>query len=628
MCGIAGIIDFEKTITPDVLPRMLAAQRHRGPDSEGTARGSFYHVGMRRLSIIDCEGGDQPIYNEDRSVFVLLNGEIYNYRELRAELEQRGHVFTTHTDTEVLVHLYEDHGIEMVRRLNGMFAFLIADLRNRTFHVVRDRLGIKPLYYSERGGRHTFASELRSMLVDGADGRSISPEALANYFTYLCIPSPNTPFKGVRKIEAAHRLEITANGVRDVQWWRLEDYVIDRPCSIDAATEELKSLLDDSIKLQLRSDVPVGTCLSGGVDSSLVTALAARRYPEKLDTFFAIFEPAEFDERPYARLVSDRMGTRHHEVVVSSDEAISHLPELAWMLDEPHADAAALPTYLVSKLAAQHVKVCLSGLGGDELFGGYARYAVLEGRIAQLAKMPKPLVTKILRPLLLALDPGKASELDWCLANPEPWQAYHRVLRQSTPAFLKQLFPDYSMEEQIGRATQAIYEKCPETSEPNRRMFVDIQLYMNDQLLQMTDRMSMACSLEMRVPLIDHRIVEFSMRLPVQHKIDGKQQKAILRRAYEGLVPREVFDRPKYGFGPPHARWVTSPQFQPFLEETARGSLAADDILSRQGLDELLLTDRGRRESSGFVWMLVCLELWYRAMCKQVSPSAQQLVAS
>jgi asparagine synthase (glutamine-hydrolysing) len=567
------------------------------------------------------------VYNEDRSVFVILNGEIYNYRELRSGLERRGHVFTTNTDTEVLVHLYEDHGIEMIQQLNGMFAFLIADLHKREFHIVRDRLGIKPIYYLDSGDRIVFASELRSMHMSGFDIGELSPQALANYFTYLCIPSPETPFRRLRKLEAGHRLEITEKGVLKVRWWQLKDHLSPKVRSFQAATEELKALLQDAVRLQLRSDVPVGTCLSGGVDSSLVTALSAEVHSGRLDTFFAIFEPAEFDERPFAQMVSQRFGTRHHEVRVTVEEAIQHLPELAWMLDEPNGDAAALPTFLISKLAAQHVKVCLSGLGGDELFGGYSRYRKTAGRIGRLANLPRPLLTNVLRPVLSAIGPQKQIELNWWLSHPEPWQAYFRVLRQSTPEFLELLFPGSAMEQCVGHPAEKLYKDCLALVEPNRRMFVDAQLYMNDQLLQLTDRMSMACSLEMRVPILDHRVVEFSMALPAHWKTRGEAQKRLIRSGFEGLIPSEVFDRPKYGFGPPHERWVSQPAFRLLMEQTARGKLVADGFLDRTGVEQVLLAKESQNASAGFVWMLVCLELWYRGISDRCVPSREAMIA-
>jgi len=619
MCGIAGIVDRRSPVEPELVPRMLAALRHRGPDGEGEARGEGFHIGMRRLAIIDCQSGDQPIYNEDRSIFVVLNGEIYNYLELRDELARRGHRFATQSDTEVLVHGFEEWGIAGLERLNGMFAFLVADLRSRTFHLVRDRLGIKPLYWTEASGRFVFSSELRSLLAGGVETGGLSPEALAAYFTYLCIPSPSSPFRRIQKLPAAHRLEVSREGTRLERWWRPEDFIRDRDVSLESAAEELAALLQDAVRLQLRSDVPVGTCLSGGIDSSLVTALAAELHPDPIDTFFAAIEPVEFDESPFARQVAERWGTRHHEVNVSAEEAIRELPRLAWSLDEPNADAASLPTLLVSRLAASRVKVGLSGLGGDELFGGYPRYGSRLGRIGRLARLPRPLVAAVVAPVLRAV--GRSKELDWCLANPEPWQAYFRLLRQTPPELLSRLLPDRGLEAEVARPARDLFTRYPGGSEANRRMYVDAQLYMSDQLLQMTDRMSMACSLEMRVPLLDHRLVEWSLGLPARHKLNRVATKRVVRAAFGDRLPRGVFDRPKAGFGPPHERWVTSGAFRPLLEQAASGALAADGVVDRGALAALLGDLSTRKEHARFAWMLVTLELWYRAL-KESRPEA------
>ncbi len=614
MCGICGLVTADG-ISPDreVVERMSRTLRHRGPDSDGLHLRGPVALAARRLSIIDLEGGSQPIANEDGSVVVVQNGEIYNFRELKRELEGQGHRFSTGCDTEVLVHLYEQHGEGFVERLRGMFAIALWDESERRLLLARDRFGIKPLYYRLSGNDISFASELKAMLEQPGFSHAIDPRAVAAYLAFNSIPAPLTVFAEARKLPPGHLLGWRGGEVTLRRYARPQPVAAGevREGGIDELAGELRDVLRDSIRAHLVADVPVGVLLSGGVDSGGITALAAAESGEALRTFSIGFEESGFDEMGRARLVAERYGTDHRELVLRPD-AVELLPKLVEAFDEPFGDSSALPTYLVSELAAGEVKVALSGEGGDELFGGYYTYVAdqLAPRVGRLATLAKPLVE--------ALPSGdsrvgfdyKAKRFARAAALPplerhHAWKEIHSAQRRRA---LMGTDPGWD-------PVDLYRERYAETDGAQRlaRMQdVDLGIYLADDLLVKTDRASMAHSLELRVPLLDQHVADFALAMPDRLKVRGFAKKRLLRRALAPLLPREVVHGRKQGFSIPLAAWLRGP-----LEPFARDVLSPE-TLDRQGcLDAAAVTPlldahcSGREDLSRQLWGLMAFTLWF-----------------
>jgi asparagine synthase (glutamine-hydrolysing) len=612
MCGICGIVSAPGAENPDpeAVARMSSRLAHRGPDSEGLFQRGPVALAARRLAIIDLAGGSQPIANEDGSIVVVQNGEIYNHEELKRELEARGHRFSTHCDTEVLVHLYEEHGDDFLERLRGMFAVALWDERRGRLLLARDRFGIKPLYYRSVDGGLAFASELKALIEAPGFSRAIDPQAVAGYLAFNSIPAPLTIFSEARKLPAGQMLA-----------WRegeleLRRYARPRPVDAErvraAPAEELRETLSDSVRAHLVADVPVGVLLSGGVDSGGITALAAGESAAPVKTFSIGFEEGGFDELSRARLVAERYGTEHHELVVRPDAA-ELLPKLVEAFDEPFGDSSALPTYLVSELAATEVKVALSGEGGDELFGGYYTYVAdqLAPRLGRLAALASPLVEALPSSDARVGFDYKAKRFARAASLP-PLERHHAW---------KEIFSADLRGALLGEGAPAwdpvsLYrERYAETdgAEPLARMQdVDLGTYLVDDLLVKTDRSSMAHSLELRVPFLDPKVAELALALPTSLKVRGFAKKRLLRRALAPLLPREVVHGRKQGFSIPLAAWLRGP-LQPF----ARDVLSAR-TLERQGcLDPGVVSgvlDRhcsGREDLSRQLWGLMAFTLWF-----------------
>jgi asparagine synthase (glutamine-hydrolysing) len=617
MCGICGLVAGERERGPDLeaVARMSGRLAHRGPDDDGLFHEGPVALAARRLSIIDLDHGHQPIANEDGSAVVVQNGEIYNYRELKRELERGGHRFATDCDTEVLVHAYEEWGEAFVERLRGMFAIALWDKRRRRLLLARDRFGIKPLYYRHVAGGLSFASELKAMLEQPGFSREIDPQAVAAYLAFNSIPAPLTIFAEARKLPAGHLLAWEGGEVALRRYARPgpppADEVRRSPAAELAA--ELREVLDDSVRAHLVADVPVGVLLSGGVDSGGLAALASRHSSEPLRTFSIGFEEAGFNELARARLVAERYGTDHHELVLRPD-AVELLPKLVEAFDEPFGDSSALPTYLVSELAASEVKVALSGEGGDELFGGYYTYVadLLARRVGRLAALATPLAEALpSRTDRVGFD-YKAKRFARAAANADPLERHHGW---------KEIFPAQARAGLAGPGATAwdpldLYRaRYAETAgaEPLARMQdVDLGIYLVDDLLVKTDRLSMAHSLELRVPFLDPKVAEFAFSLPTELKVRGFAKKRLLRRALGPLLPREIVHGRKQGFSIPIAAWLQGP-----LEPLAREVLAPS-ALARQGLlDPAAVTpilDRhcaGQEDLSRQIWGLMALTLWF-----------------
>lgn len=611
MCGICGIVALDGTaVDATPLERMSASLVHRGPDSDGSLIEGPVALAIRRLSIIDLERGDQPIANEDNSVHVIQNGEIYNYPELRADLLRRGHTFRTQSDTEVLAHLYEERGLEFLRDLRGMFAIALWDSRSERLVLARDRFGIKPLFYRVDNGTLWFASELKTL-----PHRDVDVDALAAFLAFNSIPAPLTIWQGTAKLPAGHFLVCQRGNTRLERFARVAPVTADdvRSEREGELIEELRARLRDSVRAHLIADVPVGVLLSGGIDSAALTALASQESSDRLRTFSIGFEERSFNELADARLVAKRYDTDHRELVVRPD-ATELLPRLAEVFDEPFADSSALPTYLVSKLASDHVKVALSGEGGDELFGGYYTYVadLLAEKIGPVAARTRSVVE------LLPSSSRKAS-IDYRAkrfvraAHLPPLERHHGW---------KEIFSEDARSELIGPGTNGTFdpvdllrERYRETAGAEllaRLQDVDLGVYLVDDLLVKTDRASMAHSLEARVPFLDAIVADFALALPTRYKVRGLAKKRLLRKAVAPLLPRPIVHGKKRGFSIPAAAWLRG-ELEPF----ARDVLAPDRV-KRQGYFHPEVVTRivddhvsGREDLSRQIWGLLAFSLWH-----------------
>ena len=626
MCGIAGFVRAGGTRAGDdvLLRAMCDAIAHRGPDDDGRQLIGEAALGMRRLSIIDVAGGHQPIANETGDVTVVFNGEIYNYTALRERLLKAGHQLSTRSDTETLVHLYEDDGDRLVDSLRGMYGFAIWDTKRQRLLLGRDRLGIKPLYYWERPDGLSFASELRSLLADPAFTPRLSEEAIALYLAFGYVPDPHCVFAGVRKLPPGHVLSWNREtGVSIRRYWSpLRDEV-----KVDAteAARELRRLLDDAVRCHLQSEVPLGAFLSGGIDSSTVVALMARAMDRRVQTFSIGFEEPEYNEAPHAARVAAALGTDHTELIVRPD-ADQLVEDVIQGFDEPFADSSALPTLLVSHLARERVTVALSGDGGDELFGGYTRYAEVSRMSA-----PAPLAARrLLRGLALMRPPGARGRA-WMLARGRGLRGRYAGTVASPLSVLEGGLASDTIARHRPSMEHVLdpwFDRFGSRDFATQMMLVDLETYLPGDILTKVDRMSMAVSLEARVPILDHHVVEFAMGLPSRLKLNGDSGKAVLREAITGLVPDSVLEKPKQGFAVPLAEWFRGP-----IEHRVRALTASDSTLHEwldmDAVRRVVAEHRaGRRDHGGAIWRLVVLDHWVRALRAGHLARPQRLAAS
>jgi asparagine synthase (glutamine-hydrolysing) len=625
MCGIAGIARIEGPAPSlDELQSMVESLVHRGPDAEGLYVGGDVAMGMRRLAIIDVDSGAQPIRNEDGTIWTVFNGEIYNHRALRESLEKRGHAFYTASDTETIVHLYEEFGPRCVERLRGMFALAIWDTRRRRLILARDRVGIKPLYYTLVRGRLLFASEIKALLALPEVPREIDGGALAHLLGFLTTPSDRAILSGIRKLEPGTLLVAGPSHAPHVErYWslRLEpDY--SKP--VTYFEDGLRAHLDESVRLHLESDVPVGAFLSGGVDSSSIVATMSRFATDRIKTFSIGFKESTHDESAYARLVAERFGTEHHERIVQPRDVFSILEDLVWHLDEPFADSSAIPTYIVCRLAAEHVKVVLSGDGGDEAFAGYDRYLV-EQRERRCAKLPR----WFRRALAIAgahmPDGMRGRNLlrHVSLDDTERYLDAGTLFRRAEQlAMLTPTFSELTLASDPWADAAAILE-ARDGHWLTALQRLDFERYLPLDILTKVDRMSMAHSLEARVPLLDHRLLEFAATIPPEFLLDGDQTKIVLKRALHGTLPDAILTRPKQGFAVPLGTWFRGP-----LRGWVRDILLSQRARERGVFDpayvkRLLERHDHGRELDLHVWTLVVFELWCRSFLDARSrPSA------
>jgi asparagine synthase (glutamine-hydrolysing) len=629
MCGIHGVLHLDaRPVDPAMLSAMGDVTRHRGPDDEGQHIDGDCGIAMRRLSIIDLAGGHQPLSNADGSLWLVCNGEIYNYRELRTELQAHGYVFKTASDCEVLLHLYHRHGDEFVHRLNGMFDFALWDARARRLLIGRDRLGIKPLYVLHDTRRLAFATEAKALLTLPGLTAELNRDAVADYLHLGYVAAPHCLFKGLRKLPPATLLSVQDGQVKQWRWWRVSDR-IETAVSPQEWVERVRARMEESVRMQMVSDVPIGAFLSGGVDSSAVVGFMARHSSSPIRTYAIGFEGGEaeklYNELPYARRVAGLFGTEHREIVVKPD-VVSLLPRLLWHMDEPLSDTAFITTYLVSEFARRDVKVILSGVGGDELFGGYRRY--LGGhyarrfqalpswarRAASLAarRLPADRHNKLLNVMRLAKGFIASAEQP----ADERYRSYLQVLGQGTVSSL--MLGAGSR----GDALAAAFADAGSLDDLNRMLAVDAETQLPDDLLMLTDKMSMAVSLECRVPLLDHEFVELAAAIPHDAKIPGGQLKHLMKRALSPMLPDDILHRKKRGFGTPMGAWLKR-ELAPLL----RRLLAADTVRARglfhpAGIDALLRDhETNRSDGTDALLALMNLEIWSRVFLDGREPA-------
>jgi len=619
MCGIAGIIEREgETVGADRVRRMTDAIVHRGPDDEGIRVQGRVGLGMRRLSIIDLAGGRQPIYNEDRSVCVVFNGEIYNFPQLRKELEGRGHRFYTHCDTEVIVHLYEEMGADCVTKLRGMFAIALYDEKRELLLLARDRLGKKPLYYALLDGRFYFASEIKAMLALAPHLAEVDPEGVLQFFYFGYVPDPYSAFQRIRKLPPGHLAEYAKGEIKVRQYWDVPPYGKQDPGSDQACLEEMERRLEEAVRIRLISDVPLGAMLSGGVDSSIVVALMARCSSTPVKTFSIGFGKADFNEAEYARRVAERFQTDHHELMVDPDIAAT-LNQLSGVMEEPFGDSSMIPTYYVSRLAREKVTVALSGDGGDELFAGYDRYLVNLKR-RKFDWIPMWMGDAYRKRVYRRLPTGvygrrfawnvTLSPRDRYLDGLALLPALHRERELFNEDFLETaetLVPPFGQFERY-------YDEAPATDSLSRLLYLDTKTYLPADILAKVDRLSMAASLEVRCPILDHEFVEWVAGLPLKYKYRDGTRKYILKKLAERLgIPSELLHRRKTGFSMPLVHWMRHE-----LRDSLLGIVIEPRTLQRgyfkPAAIRALLDEhvRGRRNHAGALWLLLVFELWHR----------------
>ena len=622
MCGIAGIVNRHgHDVDARVLGRMCEAIRHRGPDEDGQYLKGATGLAMRRLAIIDLKGGQQPIHNRDRTAWIVFNGEIYNYLELRAKLEKRGHTFYTNCDTEAIIHAYDEYGAECPKHLRGMFAFAIWDERTEELFLARDRVGKKPLLYALVNNQLIFGSEFSALLEHPDISRDIAPEAIHYYLSFMCVPAPLTAYRAIRKLEPGHSLRFTRTGEIKIERYWLPEFSPKVKLTEEEAGERAVEILRDAVRVRLMSEVPLGAFLSGGVDSSAVVALMSEASTTPVKTFSIGFEEQDFSELHHARRVAEHVGADHHEFIVRPD-AMEVLPTLVEHYGEPYADSSAIPTYYVSRETRKHVTVALNGDGGDECFAGYERYAAmrLAERYRRLPALMREGVIKQAVNLLPSseLRRSRVRSVKRFLhsASLPPVERYLRWVSVLDRAAKEELYTDGFRREMKGYDPASWlspwFAQANGAGVVDASLLADTMTYLPNDLLVKVDIASMAVSLEARSPFLDHHVIEFAASLPEKFKLRGLTTKHLLKRVLKKLVPVENLNRPKMGFGVPIGHWFRD-HMKKFLGETLfseratkRGFFKPEEV--RRMFD---LHTRGERDYAHQLWTLLMLELWF-----------------
>ncbi|CAG7856710.1 asparagine synthase (glutamine-hydrolysing) [biofilm metagenome] len=622
MCGICGKLNFDRQmpVTQDELRRMMDIIQHRGPDGEGVYLAGSVGLGHRRLSIIDIDAGSQPMANEDNSVWVVFNGEIYNFQELRSELQGKGHQFKSLSDTEVIVHLYEEYGEDCVNRLQGMFAFAIWDETKQKLFLARDRVGIKPLYYSDTGKSLIFGSEIKSLLTDAQVKRDVNPRALDRFLTYHYLPGNETPLTNIFKLEPGHYMSVQSGKIQITQYWDL-NFVTPPLQNFNDAVSSLKELLDRTVKNHMISDVPVGVLLSGGVDSTGILHYAANHSDKPINTFTMGFSGNNFaDERPYAKLAARKYNTVHHDISMSANDFMDFLPRYVWHMEEWVCEPPAVALYFVSQLAKTHsVKVLLSGEGGDEAFAGYPNYRNLMAleKLKALFGPAKGLLKssfKALASVGINQINNYSDLVDYPLAKyylsrtARPNLAFNRIKYDLYNKNFAEALKSSSSDWPTGK----LFEKNNGLSTLNSMLYVDTKTWLPDDLLVKADKMTMATSVELRVPMLDHQVLEFAASLPEEYKVNGWQLKRILKAALAEHVPQEILNRKKTGFPVPYDSWMRHEMKDFVFDAILNRNAALNAYLCKKTVNKLLHDFQVGSGHSKEVFSLLVFELWHK----------------
>jgi asparagine synthase (glutamine-hydrolysing) len=634
MCGICGKLEFhpEAKVAPNLVKQMADAIVHRGPDDEGYYVKGQIGLGFRRLSIIDLSGGHQPLANENDTIWIIFNGEIYNYQELRAELISKGHLFRTKSDTEVIVHLFEEYGRDCVQKLRGMFAFAIWDSVKKSLFLARDRVGIKPLYYYLSENFLSFGSEMKAILVDPAVRREIDPAMIDRFLTYYYVPGSQTLLRNFFKLDPGHWLVVQDGKIRIERYWDLDFPQVDNHESAEALEQQLVALLDESVQLHMISDVPVGVLLSGGVDSTAMLSFASQKTDKPVSSYTIGFSyPGVVDERPFARLAAERFGSKLYEISITAAEFASFLPEYVRYMEEPVCEPAAVALYYVSKLASQYVKVLISGEGGDEAFAGYHNYMYLfwletiknalgplRGPVGQgmdtVGRISNSRVLKKYAPLI-------SSNFDesYLSRTSSPYQYFNRI---PSNVYTDEMSRHVNKIQSASVARDFITRNSGD-GVLEKMQYVDIKTWLPDDLLIKADRMTMANSVELRVPFLDHKVLEFAARLPRNQKVRGWGMKYLLKKSLAKRVPKEILDRRKVGFPNPSVSWLRHD-----LKDLVSDILLDSKSISRgyfrkQAIEELIERNSDSNPYTAEIFSLVVLELWHRTFIdQQETPSS------
>jgi asparagine synthase (glutamine-hydrolysing) len=641
MCGICGILKFNGRSPVDrgVLEEMNRRIIHRGPDDAGYYLSENVGLAMRRLSIIDVQSGHQPVTNEDNSVSLVFNGEIYNHQELRRQLEQLGHRYRSHSDTESIIHLYEQYGLDCVTRLRGMFAFAIWDSRKRTLFIGRDRLGIKPLYFLKTDEHFLFASEIKALLAHPSVRAEFNREALPEYLAYGYLSGHRTMFSGIEKLLPGHTIEVNENGNAQLQkYWDLSQKVGQQEHSEKYYIDTYRELLEESVTKHLMSDVPLGIFLSGGLDSSTITALVAKRRKEPIETFAVGYDEGAYSELPFARAVADHVGSKHHEVRVSREDFFGALPKLIWHEDEPLVWPSSVSLYFVARLASERVKVVLTGEGSDETLGGYARYpwTIWNSRLDHIYRsVSSPwLRSKIRKQIddskLLGASARRRLQHTFLGRDSESWSSFYFENFYCAFSAADQrdlLVPEESNDPGSAYRDTLAYWDDAKGDLLDRLLYTDIKTYLVE-LCMKQDQMSMAASIESRVPFLDHVLVEFAASIPSRFKTRGLSGKLILKSAVKDLLPRSIIHRQKMGFPTPLAKWILGPQLDT-LENMLLGTRSANRSFFRpEAVRRLFAEHRANiRDNADRIWRLLNLEIWQRIFFDR-DPAAMESMTS
>ena len=619
MCGICGVtyFDRERNVSELEVKGMCDVIRHRGPDDQGWITKGNYGIGMRRLSIIDLFTGRQPIANEDGSIWIVFNGEIYNHMELRDELVKKGHTFQTKCDTEAIVHAYEEYGEDCPKKLNGMFGFAILDQKKQTLFLARDRLGIKPLYYYHDSGKFAFGSELKSILQVENIPREVDRRALDIFLTFEYIPSPYSIFEGIRKLPPGHSLTLKDGRITIKEYWDLRFDEKETP--EDDLCEQLLDLFQDAVKIRLMSDVPLGAFLSGGIDSSAIVAMMSRVMDRPVKTFSIAFKEDTYNESPYAQQIANRFNTEHHVEVIEPN-ALELTEKLVGFLDEPFGDFSIFPTYLVSKMARKHVTVSLSGDGGDELFAGYDTY--IANKAGRAYERLPGLLRGAMHPILNRIPPTEKKKglINRAKRFVEGMQLPPDLEHTRWMIFLQEaekskLYSDDLQDVLNGSDSfefiRSYFNRVNTTDPLNRQLYVDIKSYLVDDILVKVDRMSMATSLETRVPFLDHRFVEFTATIPSRLKLQGKSTKYLLKKAMQGILPPEILNRGKEGFSIPIKNWLKTDLKSLMLEVLEPQKIKREGFFNANYVEQLKKEHlSGKKNHSHRLWSMMVFGIW------------------